>query len=69
MFVGNATAGILHGQEMIRGQSSLRNSGLLGTPIVNVENACASASTAFAWPSPPSRRASSTSRSRSAWRR
>src|SRR2546425_5757614 len=46
-FFSNATAGILTGQEMIRGQVALRNTGLLGVPIVNVENACASASTAF----------------------
>jgi acetyl-CoA acetyltransferase len=50
-FFSNATAGILHGQEMIRGQVALRHTGLLGIPIVNVENACASASSAFylAW--------------------
>ena len=50
-FFANATAGILHGQEMIRGQVALRHTGLLGIPIVNVENACASASTAvhLAW--------------------
>jgi acetyl-CoA acetyltransferase len=47
VFHSNATAGILHGQEMIRGQAALRETGLLGLPIVNVENACASASTAF----------------------
>jgi acetyl-CoA acyltransferase len=47
VFFSNATAGILHGQEMIRGQVALRHTGLLGLPIVNVENACASASTAF----------------------
>jgi acetyl-CoA acyltransferase len=47
VFFANATAGILHAQEMIRGQSALRRTGLLGVPIVNVENACASASTAF----------------------
>jgi acetyl-CoA acetyltransferase len=47
VFFSNATAGILHGQEMIRGQVALRHTGLLGVPIVNVENACASASTAF----------------------
>ena len=47
----NAVGGVLQGQEMIRGQSALRHTGLLGIPIVNVENACASASTAFhlAW--------------------
>jgi acetyl-CoA acetyltransferase len=50
-FFANATAGILHGQEMIRGQVALRHTGLLGIPIVNVENACASASSAvhLAW--------------------
>jgi acetyl-CoA acyltransferase len=46
-FFSNATAGILTGQEMIRGQVALRNTGVLGVPIVNVENACASASSAF----------------------
>ncbi len=50
-FFSNAVAGVLTGQEMIRGQVALRHTGLLGIPIVNVENACASASTAFylAW--------------------
>jgi acetyl-CoA acyltransferase len=50
-FFSNAVAGIITGQEMIRGQVALRHTGLLGIPIVNVENACASASTAFylAW--------------------
>src|SRR4051794_4691649 len=47
VFVGNAAAGLLLGQEMIRGQVFLRTSGLLGKPIVNVENACASSSTAL----------------------
>jgi acetyl-CoA acyltransferase len=47
VFFSNAVAGILTGQEMIRGQVALRHTGLLGLPIVNVENACASASTAF----------------------
>jgi acetyl-CoA acyltransferase len=46
-FFANATAGIMTGQEMIRGQVALRNTGILGVPIVNVENACASASSAF----------------------
>jgi acetyl-CoA acyltransferase len=43
----NAVAGILTNQEMIRGQVALRYTGLLGVPMVNVENACASASSAF----------------------
>jgi acetyl-CoA acyltransferase len=46
-FFSNATAGILTGQEMIRGQVALRHTGVLGIPIINVENACASASSAF----------------------
>jgi len=46
-YFGNGAAGIITGQEMIRGQVALRTSNLLGTPIVNVENACASSSTAF----------------------
>lgn len=46
VFFGNATAGLVTGQEMIRGQSALRPTGLLGKPFVNVENACASGSTA-----------------------
>ncbi|ASR37138.1 thiolase [Prauserella marina] len=47
VFFGNAAAGLLTGQEMIRGQVALRNTGLLGVPIANVENACATAATAF----------------------
>jgi acetyl-CoA acetyltransferase len=50
-FFAHAGAGLITGQEMIRGQTALRGTGLLGIPIVNVENACASGSTAFhlAW--------------------
>ena len=44
---GNAAAGILTGQEMIRAQTALAGSGLEGAPMINVENACASASSAF----------------------
>jgi acetyl-CoA acetyltransferase len=46
-YVGNASAGLLSGQEMIRGQVLLRGLGFGGTPIVNVENACASSGTAI----------------------
>jgi acetyl-CoA acetyltransferase len=46
-YVSNSVAGLITGQETIRGQVVLRNTGLMGIPIVNVENACASASTAF----------------------
>jgi acetyl-CoA acyltransferase len=50
-YVGNAAAGLVGGQESIRGQVVLRHTGLLGVPIVNVENADASSSTALhmAW--------------------
>jgi len=47
VFFSNAAGGLITGQEMIRGQAALWGTGLLGVPIVNVENACASASTAF----------------------
>lgn len=50
-FVGNATAGTITGQEMLFGQFMLRPLGFGEIPMTNVENACASASTAFqlAW--------------------
>jgi acetyl-CoA acetyltransferase len=49
--VGNATAGLITGQEMIRGQVILREMGFGDIPMINTENACASSSTAFhlAW--------------------
>ncbi|GLQ06776.1 thiolase family protein [Sneathiella chinensis] len=47
-YFSNATQGALEGQYMIPGQVALRPLGLEGIPIVNLENACASASTAFA---------------------
>ncbi len=46
VFFANAAGGFLTGQEMIRGQASLRGIGLAGKPVINVENACASGSTA-----------------------
>lgn len=46
-YVGNAVAGLVTGQEMIRGQVLLRPMGIEAIPIFNVENACASASTAL----------------------
>lgn len=46
-WVGNAAAGLVTGQECIRGQVILRGSGIGKIPVVNVENACASASTAL----------------------
>ena len=50
-FFANAAAGSITGQAMIRGQVALRKTGLLGIPLINVENACASGSSAFhlAW--------------------
>ncbi len=49
--VGNAAAGLITGQECVRGQVILREMGIGAIPIVNTENACASSSTAFhlAW--------------------
>lgn len=46
-YVGNAAAGLMTGQECIRGQVVLRRTPLMGVPILNVENACASSSTAL----------------------
>jgi acetyl-CoA acetyltransferase len=46
-YVGNAAAGLVTGQESIRGQVILRSRGIGRIPVINVENACASASTAF----------------------
>ena len=50
-YVGNSIAGLLTGQEGIRGQVVLQHSGIGGIPVINVENACASGATAFrgAW--------------------
>src|SRR4051812_22133347 len=46
-FCGNAIAGLITGQEMVRGQVALRSMGIQGIPVVNVENACATGSTAL----------------------
>ncbi len=43
----NATQGALDGQHGIRGQAALDGSGFGNAPVINVENACASASTAL----------------------
>jgi acetyl-CoA acetyltransferase len=50
-YFGNAVAGSMTGQEMLAGQFLLRPLGLGEISVFNVENACASASTAFhlAW--------------------
>lgn len=47
VFFANAAAGVVTGQEMIRAQSALRNTGLVGKPMFNIENACASSSSAL----------------------
>lgn len=46
VYSANALAGLLQGQEQIRGQSVLREVGIDRVPVVNVENACASGSSA-----------------------
>lgn len=50
-YVGNSLAGLLTGQEGIRGQVILQDAGFGGFPVINVENACASGATALrgAW--------------------
>jgi acetyl-CoA acetyltransferase len=47
IYFGNAAAGVVSQQEMVRGQVAFRGSALSGIPLVNVENACASGGTAF----------------------
>ena len=51
VFFANAIGGLITGQEMIRGQVALQDTGLSGLPLINVENACASGSSAvhLAW--------------------
>ena len=46
-FFGNCVQGHMEGQDMVRGEIALRAHGIEGVPVVNVENACATASTAF----------------------
>jgi acetyl-CoA acetyltransferase len=50
-FSANSMAGLITGQECIRGQVMLRPLGIGDIPIINVENACASSSSALylAW--------------------
>jgi acetyl-CoA acyltransferase len=45
-YCANSMAGIVTGQEAIRGQVILNTLGITGLPVVNVENACASGATA-----------------------
>ena len=46
VFGANVGAGLITGQEGVRGQVSLKEIGLGGMPLFNVENACASGSSA-----------------------
>ena len=46
-FFGNTSQGHMEGQHMIRGQIALRAMGVGRIPVVNIENACASGSSAF----------------------
>ncbi len=46
-YFSNTTQRHLEGQLMIPGQIALRDMGIEGIPVINVENACASGSTAF----------------------
>ncbi len=46
-YVGSAATGLMTGQEMIRAQVTLSAMGIETIPMYNVENACASSSTAF----------------------
>jgi acetyl-CoA acetyltransferase len=43
---GNCLAGRLDGQEMVRGQMLTADAGVAGRPLINVENACATSSSA-----------------------
>ena len=47
VYFGNAVAGIVTQQEMIRGQVALRHHPLNGAALINVENACASGGSAL----------------------
>lgn len=47
VYFGNAVAGIVTQQEMIRGQVALRRHALSGAALINVENACASGGSAL----------------------
>lgn len=51
VYYSNVLAGVLQGQESTRGQHAVRDAGLSGIALINVENACASGSTALnqAW--------------------
>lgn len=47
VFYGNCVQGHMEGQDMVRGEIALREAGIERIPVVNVENACATGSTAL----------------------
>ena len=47
VFFGNCVQGHMEGQDMVRVEIALRPFGIEGVPVINVENACATATTAF----------------------
>lgn len=51
VYYSNSVSGLLQGQEAVRGQHAVHGGPLAGIPLINVENACASGSTALnqAW--------------------
>jgi acetyl-CoA acyltransferase len=53
IFFGNAAAGLVSYQEMVRGQVAFRGTEFAGIPLINIDNACASGSSALhlAWQS------------------
>ena len=46
-YFSNTTQGLLEGQHLVPGEMALRDMGFEGIPMMNVENACASASSAL----------------------
>lgn len=46
-YFANTTQGLIEGQYLVPGEMALREMGFEGIPMMNVENACASASSAF----------------------
>ena len=47
VFYGNCVQGHMEGQDMVRGEIALREAGIEKIPVINVENACATGSTAL----------------------
>src|SRR5665213_4242359 len=47
IYYANTAAGVMDGQHSVRGQHAMREVGLNGIPLINVENASASGSTAL----------------------